>query len=259
MRVSTVGILIVCGCQAVPPPSGGAPAPAGPGAVPLVEIAKEPATLPPGLPPPADMTLLAEDPPPEAFDDPTLSAGSAAYLPGIWKRADQALVQEAEGPGNKLMVRRYIGPGTGPGGALPERYRIQVSQWQYRFKGRDPIRDMGVLALIPWWKDARHFAILSARGDLAELWAADDTEPGQTWPVTNRFWTAALAPPLGVGDAVTWDVEVDIAAHRLAIHLNGERRFEADATLLTAPAQMAIAANGNQVKFKNFKIWGKTP
>lgn len=232
------------------------PNPAGPGGQ-LIEIAKEPAGLPPGLPAPDDMKLLAENPGTEAFDDPTASSGSTAYLPGAWRGDGEALLQEAEGPGNKLMVRRYTGPGAAGGGILAEKYRVQVSMWQYRFKGRDPVREMGVLALIPYWKDSKHFLILSAKSDVAEFWAADDTEPGQTWPTANRFWTMGMNPPLAIGDAITWDVLVSVPEKRMTVYMNGERKADAESALIATPGSVAIAANGNQVKFKNFRLWAK--
>lgn len=244
------------GCDAGTGGKGGSnpTGPGGPGGQ-LIEIAKEPAGLPPGLPAPDDMRLLAENPGAEAFDDPTASSGSSAYLPGAWRSDGDALLQEAEGPGNKLMVRRYIGPGSGAGGILPERYRIQVSTWQYRFKGRDPAKEMGVLAVIPYWRDAKHFLILSAKSDVAELWAADDTEPGQTWPTANRYWTQGMNPPLAIGDAITWDVVVSVPDKRVTVYMNGERKADAESQMLAPPASVAIAANGNQVKFKGFKLW----
>ena len=217
MRVTrlVLAAAVVGGCQEAPTGKAG-PSPGAPGG-PLIEIIKDPATLPPGLAAPTDMKLLAENPGPDAFDDPTANSGSNAYVTGNWRVEGDALQQEADGPGSKLMVRRYIGPGAGAGGVLPEKYRVQVSMWQYHFKGRDPVREMGVLALIPYWKDAKHFMILSAKSDVAELWAADDTEPGQTWPTANRFWTAAINPPLAVGDAVTWDVQVNVPENRMTI------------------------------------------
>ena len=37
--------------------------------------------------------------------------------------------------------------------------------------------------------------------------------------------------------------------------MKGERKAEAESALIAAPAGVAIAANGNQVKFKNFRLW----
>lgn len=252
LRRSLVAVLgaVAAGCGngvAATPPAPLAPAPAP------VDLTAEPTAIPPGAPPPADMQLAAEDPTLSSFDDPTAASTDPNYLSGDWQAQDGTLVQDAQGPSTKLMVRRYVGV---QGAGLSDRYRVEVTAWEYHYHGDDPGRDPGVLALIPYWKDANHYAILSASSDSNQLWVNDGHEPGEPWPEVGRLWMAPISPPLELGDAITWDVDVDIPSQRMTVYVDGQRRADVTTPFLTKdPHQVAIAANGDQVRFKGFKLW----
>ncbi|MBU6428439.1 MAG: hypothetical protein KGR26_05490 [Cyanobacteria bacterium REEB65] len=237
--------------------SGSPSAPLAPAATPpTVDIRQDPASLPPGLPDPADMRLAAADPAITDFDDPTASASDGAYLPGHWKTEAGAIVQDADGPSTKLMVRRFVGPGAGPQGELPDRYRLEVSAWEFDYHGNDPGHDPGVLAVIPYWQDVSHFVILSAQDHDSELWADDGRDPGEPWPQADRLWTAAIAPTVHVGVPVTWDIDVDVPNQHLTVYTDGQRSADASTPFLTdTPHQLALAANGDEVRFKGFRLW----
>lgn len=249
--VLSLALGLAVGCT----PGGGNPGNPGGGGGPTdgppKEYTGEPSELPAGLA--AEGTELANvtfDTADVPFRDAVSQSdvASGSFIPGKWTAGSGAYVQEEPGSSTKLSIRSYTGnPGT--------RYRVQVTGWVYRVFTSNPANDPGVVVLMPFYKDATHYVICSANPKLQEAWVCNGQLPGGSWPTANRLWGESIDPPRTVGNATTWTCDVDTVAHSMTVYVNGQKRGSVTNPLIDGAGTVALASNGSQVKYTNFKLY----
>lgn len=184
------------------------------------------------------------------FRDPIsqADAASGSFMPGKWTSGGGTYVQEEPGSSTKLSIRAYTGnPGT--------KYRVQVTGWVYHVLSSNPANDQGVVVLMPFYRDATHYVICSASPKLQEAWVCNGQLPGGSWPTSNRLWGEMVNPPRSVGTAITWTADVDTTAHSLTVYVNGQKRGSVTNAQIDGAGTVALASNGSQVKYANFKLY----
>lgn len=211
----------------------------------------EPSELPAG-PAPEGTELenvtfaTAEVPFRDAVTQAEMASGS--FAPGKWTSGSGAYVQEEPGSSTRLSIRAY----TGTPGA---RYRVEVTGWTYRVFTANPANDQGVVVLMPFFKDATHYVICSTTPRLQEAWVCDGQLPGGSWPTSNKLWGEIIDPPRTVGMATTWTCDVDTVAHTMTLYVNGQRKRTVSSPMIDGEGTVALASNGSQVKYTNFKLY----
>lgn len=248
----SVAAAMAIGCT----PGGGGGGPNNPGGGgptdgPPREFTGEPSQMPAGPAPEgteiANVDFTTADVP---FRDPVSQSDIAtgSFITGKWTAGSGAYVQEEPGSSTKLSIRSYTGnPGT--------RYRVEVTGWVYRVFTSDPAKDQGVVVLMPFYKDSTHYVIASAGPKLQEAWVCNGQLPGGSWPTSNKLWGEAIDPPRTVGQATTWTCDVDTVANTMTVYVNGTKRGTVTNPLISGAGTVALASNGSQVKYTNFKLY----
>lgn len=184
------------------------------------------------------------DPRQDGYNYPWLYAGNWFLNNGmLWHRDLRAQPN--------LSFRRYRGTTFGPDGALPPRYRAQVTE---EFDESlptfyPPTGDQGVPF---YYQDPTHYVELLIKPTVFEVWECNGGEP-EKWKGWRRLYAEDLST--GKGDRRTLGVEVDADRGSMDVFLDGQKRATVTSSLI-APGYRTVAlrATGNSVGFENLSI-----
>ncbi|HBN08170.1 MAG TPA: hypothetical protein DD435_05845 [Cyanobacteria bacterium UBA8530] len=243
-------LLLGCGLDPngkVDPPSKAIVSPTPP----LEEIVSAPESLPPEAPLPEGARLINGNDFSQ-FSDP-IPPGKEHFFKGNWQIDQNTFEQSELGSGQALSIRRWQG-------SLPSHYFMEVACWPTRFIGRTPERiekSVGVMAIMPYYRDDTHYLIMSARSKDLEAWAAEGFLPGVVWPDTNKMFGMALEPPIGIGGAISIGADVDLSTNTVKVFLNGQERgkFKLKPEFVKGDYSLALASNGSKVRFGRLRIY----
>lgn len=174
------------------------------------------------------------------------------FMTGSWEVGDGTFSQNDGGSGQALTIRR-ISP------ALSNHYRVDVACWATHYTGTTPERinqSVGVMALIPYYRDETHYLILSARARDLEAWACEGFVPGIVWPDTNKLMNVGT-PLLAPNTAMTIGADVDLTNLMVKVFFNGQEQgaFKLKPEFVKGPASIAIANNGTKVRFSHLRVY----
>lgn len=178
------------------------------------------------------------------------------FITGTWEVGEGTFSQNDGGSGQALTIRR-ITP------ALSNHYRVDVACWPTHYTGTTPERleqSVGVMGLIPYYRDETHYLILSARAKSLEAWACEGFVPGIVWPDTNKLLSVG-APPITPNTAITLGADVDLANLLVKVFYNGQEQgsFKLKPEFAKGPGGIAIANNGTRVRFANLRVYNLAP
>ena len=246
-------VLVACDGQPAPPARGGGGGGATQTPAPVRDWVGEPETLPVG---PSTQGLLPHAWSADRWETVMAPPGTdaASFETGKWLTSTDSQEQTALFPSTRLSIRRLVN-------RLPSAYRFETTAWVARARGQDPVRDTGVLAMIPYLRDAQHHVIVSLAPGLLEAWICDGQAPGQSWPVSKRLWSEPVHPPRTAGQASVLTCDVDTRTGTLVIHLDGQQRARVVHAFLAVDPSLSVglAVNGSHVKFTRLGLWSLDP
>lgn len=174
-------------------------------------------------------------------------------MPGNWSIEDGRLVHRDLRPQPALSFRRYSGTMFGPNGALPNRYKAEVTlTFDSSFEAPNAYPPTGDQGTPFYYIDPTHYVEVLIKPNLFEVWECDGGQPEK-----NGGWRRLYYEDLttGKGDRRTLGVNVDSANHSMEVFLDGSRKASVTSALIdTRVHYLALRAAGNVVSYDNLSI-----
>lgn len=256
--VCALGV-IGCAAPTSAPPGGGGGSPA-------------PASPSPTPPPPRKVALDFEQAPTGALgaESPFVDVGSELLAKGerlpAWLYVGQWEIADVDTPQLKSRVLRqtkvqerppvtfvrYRGAfAGGEDGAMPARYRMEVTQQPVRSPYNLP--PTGDQAIQPYYLDANHYVEVVTTPRELQLWVCDGASPDSATGWT-KVWSEALATR--AYDTRRIGAVVDTRKRTFQLLYDGEPKAEATLDFIdpSRKAMVALRAIGNEVNFDDFTL-----
>jgi hypothetical protein len=207
-------------------------------------------------------TLLTFETPSMPFEN-AAKGEAGGFAAGSWAVVDGKLQQTVGATDNLANHLKYTGDAFGdPGGRAGLAYRVSVDCSVAKDADSPAVHGypVGVLAMMPYYKDPTHYVMLVADKQNLSCWVVNGQRPaGNEWPAENRIWDEWLSEPLAASASVRWGADVDVDAHSLTIYVNDQKKATRTVPMINRDSHwIALGANGNYAQFDNFKIvWTK--
>lgn len=203
------------------------------------------------------------------FETPSMPFENAAkneatgFAPGSWSVVDGKLQQTQGAKDNLANHLKYTGEAFDTkDGAAGKVYSVSVECSVAKEAESPAVHGFptGVMAMMPYYKDPKHYVLLVATKQNLSCWVVNGQTPaGGEWPADAQIWDQWLDTPLDASSSIKWGADVDTEANELTIYVNDQKKVKRKVPMLNNDKHwVALGANGNYAQFDNFKIvWKK--
>lgn len=203
------------------------------------------------------------------FETPSMPFENAAkgevngFAVGSWTVADGKLQQTVGATDNLANHVKYTGDAFNTrDGRAGKVYTVSVDASVAKDADSPEVHGYptGVMALMPYYKDPRHYILLSATTTSLQGWVVNGQMPGGgEWSQDAKIFDQWLTTPLSASSSINWKADIDTDRSEIVIYVNDQKKVTRKVPMITNdPHWVALGANGSYAQFDNFKIvWKK--
>jgi len=207
-------------------------------------------------------TLLTFETPSMPFENAAKNEPSG-FAAGTWAVVDGKLQQTTGATDNLANHQKYTGDAFDTkDGRAGKVYTVSVDVSAAKDAESAAVHGYptGVMALMPYYKDPKHYVMLVATAQRLEGWAVNgETPAGTQWPEDAKFFDQWLDQPMTASSSINWKADIDTDSNQITVYVNDQKKLTKKLPMINNDAHwVALGANGNYAQFDNFKIvWKK--
>lgn len=207
-------------------------------------------------------TLLDFETPSMPFENAAKGEASG-FAPGTWAVVDGKLQQTVGATDNLANHLKYTGDAFNTkDGKAGRVYTVSVDASVAKDADSPAVHGFptGVMAMMPYYKDPKHYVLLVATAQSLSGWVVNGQTPaGSEWPADAKFYDEWLEAPLSASSSLNWKADIDTEANSITVYVNDQKKVTKKLPMINNDSHwVALGANGNYAQFDNFKIvWKK--